>query len=218
MEGFDLTRIADRLAIAERAFSYPVKPHRRKHGPKGYQEYESYRDWLRDEFSYRCVFSLAREQWIAKTGSFDIDHLKPRAACPALLCDYDNLVYVAHGLNLVRGKRELLDPCQFALGDCLSVEPTGERMGEIKALNEIGERIIGVLRLDSEDATGYRRRWLGVLYCAAATDEKLFRELVGYPKELPNLFPRKPIGNDRPDGLAKSAYHLKHLGRLPEWY
>ncbi len=36
-------------------FSYPNRPHVRRHGPRGYANYESYRPWLRDEFSFRCV-------------------------------------------------------------------------------------------------------------------------------------------------------------------
>jgi hypothetical protein len=220
MEGIDLTRIADRLAVAERVFSYPMGPHRRKHGPCGYRDYESYRDWLRDEFSYRCVFSLAREQWEGRTASFDIDHFEPRATRPDLTCDYDNLLYLAHRVNLVRGKRSLPDPCHVALGRCLHVEPAGERMGEIRALQAPGERIIRVLGLDSEDATAYRRKWLRILRAVAATDERLFRELVGYPQDLPDLAPgrRRPKENNRPGGLAESAYQLRQAGRLPDWY
>ena len=30
-------------------------PHVRCHAPKGYQDYRSYKPWLRDEFPFRCV-------------------------------------------------------------------------------------------------------------------------------------------------------------------
>ncbi len=36
-------------------FQYSEKAHMRKHGPSGYLTYETYKDWLRDEFSFRCV-------------------------------------------------------------------------------------------------------------------------------------------------------------------
>ncbi len=36
-------------------FIYPARPHTRRHGPQGYAGYASYRPWLRDEFSFRCV-------------------------------------------------------------------------------------------------------------------------------------------------------------------
>lgn len=222
MERLDLTSVNSRLAVAERVFSYPTEPHLRKHGPTGYSDYESYRDWLRDEFSYRCVYSLVREQWIGRRGNFDIDHLKPRAERPDLTCDYDNLLYLTHQMNLVRSKRPLPDPCQLALGDCLRVHPNGDRVGEIEAINEneFGERIIRVLRLDSEDATGFRRRILEMLRSFAITDEAQFREWIGFPNELPNLRrpKRRNKGNTRPGGLNQSALYLRENGTLSEWY
>ena len=44
-------------------FSYPAAAHVRRHGPQGYADYPSYLPWLRDEFSFRCVYCLLREQW-----------------------------------------------------------------------------------------------------------------------------------------------------------
>ncbi len=35
-----------------RPFAYPATPHRRKHGPGGYERYQEYKDWLRDEFTF----------------------------------------------------------------------------------------------------------------------------------------------------------------------
>ena len=34
-------------------FVYPAAPLVRRHDPHGYADYASYRDWLRDEFSFR---------------------------------------------------------------------------------------------------------------------------------------------------------------------
>ncbi len=42
-------------------FAYPPAPHVRRNGPQGYADYQSYRPWLRDEFSFRCVCCLLRE-------------------------------------------------------------------------------------------------------------------------------------------------------------
>lgn len=33
-------------------FDYPPEPHIRRHGPRGYSDYGSYRPWLRDELSH----------------------------------------------------------------------------------------------------------------------------------------------------------------------
>ena len=59
-------------------FVYPAQPHRRRHGPRGYAGYESYRDWLRDEFSFRCVYCLNHEQWVIAKGAFAIDHFETK--------------------------------------------------------------------------------------------------------------------------------------------
>src|ERR1051325_2575973 len=152
MESFDLTLESDRLALVERVFVYSPVPHTRKHGPRGYSTYESFRDWLRDEFSYRCVFSLFRETW--PQARFHIDHLVSQKERPDLVCDYDNLILLEGRLNLVKGKRRLPDPCKIALGECLFVHAVGEQMGCIEARggSKAGEQIIRVLRLDSDDA------------------------------------------------------------------
>jgi hypothetical protein len=46
------------------AFNYPAEPHLRRHGPRGYADAASYRPWLRDEFAFRSVYCLFREQWV----------------------------------------------------------------------------------------------------------------------------------------------------------
>jgi hypothetical protein len=47
------------------AFIYPHHPHVRRHSPRGYRDYRSYKPWLRDEFDFRCVYCLWRERWCA---------------------------------------------------------------------------------------------------------------------------------------------------------
>ncbi|GAH64905.1 unnamed protein product, partial [marine sediment metagenome] len=81
-------------SAANRAFSYSANPHARKHGPAGYANPEQFREWLRDEFAFRCVVCLDREQWIGRIGKFHIDHIRPQATHPQSRLDYDNLVYV----------------------------------------------------------------------------------------------------------------------------
>src|SRR5258708_6259440 len=44
-------------------FQYPAAPHVRRHGPQGYADAASFRPWLRDEFTFRCVYCLQREVW-----------------------------------------------------------------------------------------------------------------------------------------------------------
>ena len=47
------------------AFTYPRRPHVRRHGPRGYRDYRAYKAWLRDEFAFQCVYCLWRERWSA---------------------------------------------------------------------------------------------------------------------------------------------------------
>jgi hypothetical protein len=74
------------------AFTYPADPHVRRHGPQGYASIGSYRPWLRDEFSFRCVYCLLREQWSLLPGMFDIDHFRPVVHHADLALTYDNLL------------------------------------------------------------------------------------------------------------------------------
>ncbi len=60
-------------------FVYPDTPHVRMHGPRGYEAYQSYKDWLRDEFTFRCVYCLERERWYPNGhAAFGVDHVKPK--------------------------------------------------------------------------------------------------------------------------------------------
>ena len=60
-------------------FLYPPAPHVRRHGPQGYA---GYLPWLRDEFSFCCVYCLLREQWCRVRGVYAIDHFLPVAPPP----------------------------------------------------------------------------------------------------------------------------------------
>ena len=66
------------------AFEYPISPHVRRHGPAGYKDYNSFRDWLRDEFTFRCVYCLHREQWGSRGVAFHIEHFIPSVTDPNL--------------------------------------------------------------------------------------------------------------------------------------
>ena len=44
--------------LARLCFTYPENVAGRRHGPRGYADYEAYRDWLRDEFAIRSSHFL----------------------------------------------------------------------------------------------------------------------------------------------------------------
>jgi len=91
--------------MAMDAFRYPSRSHRRKHGPRGYQNTVEYRPWLRDEFTFRCVFCLEREQWVNRIGHFHGEHFLPVVERPDLALEYDNLLYVCQACNFRKGRQ-----------------------------------------------------------------------------------------------------------------
>lgn len=195
-------------------YAYPHTPHTRKHGPEGYGDYTSYRDWLRDEFSFRCVYCLYREQWGVASGSWHLDHITPQKLDPGLKLIYDNLLYVCIRCNLTKGARRVPDPCSIDLAASLEVEPTGV----ISAKNTDGQILIDVLRLDNDETTAYRKKMLDLMAHLAATKREMYRDWMGYPTDLPNLSALKPNGNTKPDGVKNSFFERRKRGELDDVY
>jgi hypothetical protein len=127
-------------------------------------------------------------------------------------------LYLLHRLNLIRGKREIPDPCKIGLGKCLRVNSQGERKGYVETLNKTGERIERIFKLNSDNAVAYRAKWLDILRSMALYDEAAFRQLIGFPSDLYDLRRKQCPENTRKAGLKKSAHFLLTSGELPEWY
>src|SRR5437764_9736257 len=84
-------------------FAYPGTPHLRRNGPRGYVDDEHYKPWLRDEFSFRCLYCRCREVWFPDGDrSFSVEHILPTSLATAGLTDYDSLVYACCQCNAVR--------------------------------------------------------------------------------------------------------------------
>lgn len=200
---------------ATSAFEYPTQAHSRRHGPMGYADYQSYRDWLRDEFSFRCVFCLRREQWGIRVGAFHLDHFVSQAVDPSLACVYENLLYVCVACNLKKGDLAVPDPSAMPFGDCLRVNSDGT----IHALNAHGELLIDLLRLDDDDYTQFRKRMLDTLKTLELHDRATFTDWMRYPDDLPDLSLLKPPGgNSRLAGVVESCYAKRQRGELPSEY
>ncbi len=202
------------IGAAPEPFTYPTTPHVRKHGPYGYRDYGFYRDWLRDEFGFRCVFCLRREQWGLLRGSWDIDHFVPQGSHPQRRLDYENLLYVCHSCNLNKTNKIVPDPCEVALGHCLKVHEDGT----IDALDENGEVIIEQLGLDNEDYTKFRSLIIAILRSLILNDRQSYIRLMCYPDDLPDLSRLRPPGNTKPEGINDSCYMRRIRGELPEVY
>jgi hypothetical protein len=196
-------------------FEYPTSPHARRHGPGGYKNYGSYRDWLRDEFTFRCVYCLHREQWYSRSGTFHIDHFVPVSIDPEGKCEYSNLLYACATCN--EAKQDILgvpDPCKVAFHQCLRI--TDE--GRVQALNQHGEKLKQVLLLDSESNVRYRSRMMRTLDALEKADAALYREYMSFPEDLPDLRIKRVPENKKPDGAVNCYFALRESAQLPATY
>jgi hypothetical protein len=196
-------------------FDYPPAPHVRRHGPLGYADHATYRPWLRDEFSFRCVYCLLREQWGRVRGLFDLDHFQPTANRPGLAVDYANLLYTCATCNSTKRALEIPDPLSVLIQTQVRVSEDGR----IHTDSPEAACLVETLGLDSEEAVEFRMTWIGILALAASADPALYRKLMGFPSDLPDLTPlRPPGGNKRPQGVTASFHALRQRGELPESY
>jgi hypothetical protein len=196
-------------------FEYPSSPHARRHGPAGYKDYGSYRDWLRDEFTFRCVYCLHREQWYSRRGTFHVEHFIPASVDPDGECEYSNLLYACATCN--ETKEAILglpNPCLVASNDCLRVMADGH----IDALNPEGEKLKQVLRLDSEKNVRDRYRWMRALEALRTSDPELYQEYMAFPEDLPDLRTKQVPENTRPGGIVNCYFVLRERGELPATY
>lgn len=106
-------------------FDYPESRSERIHGPVGYASYTSFRPWLRDEFTFRCVYCLKRETWGQVTGEFELDHFQPQSLSPDLSLDYFNLVYACRRCNSVKLDQPIDDPLTVLSAESAVVLPDG---------------------------------------------------------------------------------------------
>src|SRR5258707_737896 len=154
-------------------FEYPPSPHLRRHGPRGYTDYASYRPWLRDEFAFRCVYCLLREQWGRVRGIYAIDHFLPVAHHPGKALEYENLLYACATCNSAKGDRAVPDPLALLNGPAVRVAEDGR----VHTENPEAARLIELLGLDSPESTEFRMLWIGIIALAAHHNQDLYRRL-----------------------------------------
>ena len=196
-------------------FTYPAAPHERRHGPRGYADQESYRPWLRDEFAFRCVFCLAREVWGSFKGIYALDHFLSVAGRPDLLLDYDNLLYVCVSCNLSKGSQQVPDPLSNLLDSDIRVTEDGV----IHASSPAASKLVEQLGLDRPRLREFRELWIRIVRLSVQHDPEMFRRLMGYPVDLPDLSTlRPPEGNSRPEGIAQSHFARRQRSELSDTY
>jgi len=194
-------------------FRYPDQLLIRKHGPAGYSKHGPYRDWLRDEFRFRCVFCLMREQWSPVKGSYDIDHFQPQMLRPDLVTEYSNLLYACHTCNLGKSSRLVPDPARCIYGECLGVDDDGS----VYPLDENGEILIDELDLDATSRVAFRKLWLDIIRMAVESgNQSCLTRALGLPDDLPDLASlRPPGGNMRAGGVKHSWRSIRDSGMAP---
>lgn len=216
------TRYARRDPMPPQPFADPTDPHTRRHAPAGYSDYKEFKDWLRDEFAFRCVYCLQRERW-SRDGAavFGVDHVVPQSspAGAALVCVYGNLVYACNRCNALRQDCPL--PVRPEI-DPLSPHLTITASGALAATTPEGEELIELLHLNAPAAVAERRRIANILAefatdPAAPIHRENYLRAFGYPDDLPDLAAKRP-----PDGNALAAnarachFALLAAGQLPE--
>lgn len=197
------------------AFDYPTQKHMRRHGPSGYSDYERYREWLRDEFHFRCVFCLKREQWGRLHASFHIDHFVPQSIDPNRTCEYENLLYVCASCNSIKSDLMVPSPCEIAFGSCVVVRHDGT----VTWKNETGRRLVKQLRLDDRELTEYRKLLLETWMALISSGHlETYTKWMSYPENLPDLRAKDPPSNSRPEGVSQCAFERRKRGELPASY
>ena len=195
-------------------FSYPHTPHVRRHGPSGYTDYSSYRPWLRDEFTFRCVYCLKREQWGIVRGTYHLDHFLPQAHNPASSVDYDNLLYACGSCSSAKRDLTVSNPSECMLEPFVIVREDGT----IESTNPDAEKVIRVLGLDDPEYREFRRLWIDILAMSRLHRPELYRRLMTFPDDLPDLATLRPSGNSRPGGVQESWKARRDRGELPDTY
>lgn len=195
-------------------FDYPSQRTERTHGPSGYSTYESYRPWLRDEFTFRCVYCLKREMWGQVTCEFELDHFEPQSVAPDRELDYFNLIYACSRCNSVKLNQGISDPLKILTSNFVVVLPDGALVSD----NLDAKRIIAQIDLDSPKLRSWRVMWMRIVDLANERDANLYQQLTGFPPDLPDLGRLRPPSNSRPQGIAMSWFAKRHLGHLPPSY
>lgn len=195
-------------------FDYPEPRAERIHGPMGYSSYDSFRPWLRDEFTFRCVYCLKRETWGQVTGDFELDHFEPQSLAPERTLDYLNLVYSCRRCNQVKLDQHVDDPFTTLSSGYV----TAHQDGRISSERFETLRLIRQLDLNSPTLVKWRIMWMRIFDLASERDLILYQQLSGFPDDLPNLRQLRPPNNSKPDGTDISWYAKRQRGQLPNSY
>ena len=169
-------------------FDYPEPREHRRHHPQGYTAYESYRPWLRDEFTFRCVYCLKRETWGQVTFEYELDHFQPQSLRADLKRNYLNLVYACRRCNAVKGDQVIDDPFRSLNSETVATSPDGS----LHTRDGRTSRLIRHLDLNAPRLRAWRLMWTRIVTLAMVHEQTLYSQLVGFPIDLPDLRRLRP--------------------------
>ena len=139
----------------------------------------------------------------------------PVARHPEKGTDYDNLVYACVTCNGAKGDRAHPDPLGVLTRPAVRVEDDGTMCAGGRG----GVAADRPARAERPESVEFRMLWIGILALSARHDPALHRRLLGYPDDLPDLTRLNPPGgNERPEGVHRSAHARRGRGELPDTY
>ena len=198
-------------------FDYP-STFTAKYAPWGYSRYASYKDWLRDEFGFRCVYCLTREKW-CPTGhrDFAVEHIAPKVSNKKMSTVYENLAYSCHLCNSLKGTKLTINPRVNPFGNHLAVNPDGT----INGTTPQGRKMILLLGLDDPERNALRKRYIDIYNAfqnpSLNTSQfviDLYNDVFGYPVPMPDLKAKNPLGLKNKKSVNRCCYQ-RHHGKSP---
>jgi hypothetical protein len=204
-------------------FAYPTAAHTHKHAPHGYENYQSYKPWLRDEFVFRCVYCLTRETWgssVSGHAELGADHFVPQSLNESLKAVYSNLIYVCNDCNRYRGTEPLpINPLTTPLANHLVINNDGK----ISAKTTEGQDFIDLFDLAAPGRNRLRADRLAVIRLKKKHPDDpdvdaIFKRAFGYPTELPDLTATRPSGNAKENSDKQSCHARRLRKELPDVY
>jgi hypothetical protein len=190
-------------------FTYP-STFTAKYSPWGYTRYASYKDWLREEFSFRCVYCLTREKWCPSGHrDFAVEHIVPKVSNKRLQTVYENLAYSCHLCNSRKGTQLTLNPRTNPFGTHLFVMPDGT----ITGLTPDGSKMILQMGLDEDELNETRKHYIEI-YDAFQDPANRGHEFVesqyewafSYPNSVPDLKAKNPPGIKNNRSVNRCCY------------
>ena len=183
------------------------------HGPR-YCGYSRYRDWIRDEFCFRCSVCWRREIWLGGDSFFELDHWDPVSVSPGRVNDYENMVYMCGSCNRLKGDgTPPLDPRSDEVEKHLTVDVL---TGKVCATTESGDDYIKFFDLNDGQLVKFRlEKVRGILLALDAGDQFTLESILGFPVNLPCLKGKKPRRNTRRDSHRTAFRFIQSKGMLP---